>query len=92
MFLDVLGCTRVTMGGTTGCDGVTPSQSFKTILSSDCSLQLDYMKLESLVIANQQCCGEYVLESCTHRPSSQGSRGYPKSAFIVAEGKLGDRD
>ena len=25
----------------------------KTSLSSDCSLQLDYMKLESLVIANQ---------------------------------------
>ena len=29
------------------------SQPHKTILSSDCSLQLDYMKLESLVIANQ---------------------------------------
>ncbi len=28
-------------------------QIFKTHLSSDCSLQLDYMKLESLVIANQ---------------------------------------
>ncbi len=25
----------------------------KVVLSSDCSLQLDYMKLESLVIANQ---------------------------------------
>ena len=29
------------------------SQPHKTILSSDCSLQLDYMKLESLVIADQ---------------------------------------
>ena len=29
------------------------SKPHKTILSSDCSLQLDYMKLESLVIANQ---------------------------------------
>ena len=29
------------------------SQSQKTVLSSDCSLQLDYMKLESLVIADQ---------------------------------------
>ncbi len=28
-------------------------QIYKTSLSSDCSLQLDYMKLESLVIANQ---------------------------------------
>ncbi len=30
------------------------SESQKAGLSSDCSLQLDYMKLESLVIANQQ--------------------------------------
>ena len=29
------------------------SKPHKTILSSDCSLQLDYMKLESLVIADQ---------------------------------------
>ena len=29
------------------------SKSQKGHLSSDCSLQLDYMKLESLVIANQ---------------------------------------
>ena len=28
-------------------------QNYKTDLSSDCSLQLDYMKSESLVIANQ---------------------------------------
>ena len=30
-----------------------PSQPQKSRLSSDCSLQLDYMKLESLVIVNQ---------------------------------------
>ena len=29
------------------------SETQKDRLSSDCSLQLDYMKLESLVIANQ---------------------------------------
>ena len=29
------------------------SESHKSHLSSDCSLQLDYMKLESLVIADQ---------------------------------------
>ena len=29
------------------------SKTQKSSLSSDCSLQLDYMKLESLVIANQ---------------------------------------
>jgi len=39
--------------------------------SSDWGLQLDPMKLESLVIANQPRCGEYVLESCTHNKSAQ---------------------
>ena len=46
----------------------------KANLSSDWSLQLDSMKSESLVIAHQPRCGEYVPESCTHRPSRQGSR------------------
>ena len=48
-----LGYTRATMDGTKGCKTARFSQSHKTILSSDCSLQLDYTKLESLVIANQ---------------------------------------
>ena len=42
-------------------------------LSSDCGLQLDHMKLESLVIAHQPWRGEYVPGPCTHRPSSHGS-------------------
>jgi hypothetical protein len=48
------GYTRATMDGTKGCETVRWSQSQKAVLSSDCSLQLDYMKLESLVIADQQ--------------------------------------
>ena len=51
--LYVQGYTRATMGGTKGCDAVRWSQSQKTVLSSDCSLQLDCMKVESLVIADQ---------------------------------------
>ncbi len=47
----------------------------KTNLSSDWSLQLDSMKLDSLVIAHQPWCGEYVPGPCTHRPSSHGSWG-----------------
>ncbi len=47
------GYTRTTMGGTKGCELVRVSESQKTVLSSDCSLQLDYMKSESLVIADQ---------------------------------------
>ncbi len=68
-----LGYTRATMGGTKSSKPATVSQSQKAILSSDRSLQLDYVKLESLVIANQQCRGEYVLGSCTHRPSHHES-------------------
>ena len=41
--------------------------------SSDWGLQLDLMKSESLVIADQQRCGEYVPGACTHRPSSHES-------------------
>ena len=48
------GYTRATMGATKGCKAARWSQSQKSVLSSDCSLQLDCMKLESLVIANQQ--------------------------------------
>ena len=48
-----LGYTRATMAGTKGCETARWSQSQKTVLSSDCSLQLDCMKLESLVIVDQ---------------------------------------
>ena len=82
MTLDALGYTRDTMGETTGRDAVMLSQSFKLFLSSDRGLQLALLKSESLVIAGQLYRGEYVLKSCTHRPSSQGSRGCPKSAFM----------
>ncbi len=47
------GYTRATMASTTGSNIARWSKSLKTGLSSDCSLQLDYMKLESLVIADQ---------------------------------------
>ena len=51
--LYVQGYTRATMGGTKGCEGASRSQSQKAALSADCSLQLDCMKVESLVIADQ---------------------------------------
>ncbi len=50
----------------------------KTGPSSDCSLQLDYMKSESLVKAYQQRRLEYVPGPCTHRPSHHGSRLFQK--------------
>ena len=51
--LYIQGDTRDTMDGTEGSETARWSQSQKAILSSDWSLQLDSMKLESLVIADQ---------------------------------------
>ena len=53
-------------------------QIHKTGPSSDWSLQLDSMKLESLVMAYQQRRREYVPGPCTHRPSHHESRFCPK--------------
>jgi hypothetical protein len=51
--LYVQGYTRATMASTKGCNFAKMSKSQKACLSSDWSLQLDSMKLESLVIADQ---------------------------------------
>ena len=51
--LYIQGDTRDTMVGTEGSETERWSQSQKADLSSDWSLQLDSMKLESLVIADQ---------------------------------------
>jgi hypothetical protein len=67
----VQGDTRATMASTEGCYLV----------------QLDFMKLDSLVIAHQPWRGEYVPGPCTHRPSSHGSWGYLKS--VTVRGGLG---
>ncbi len=48
-----LGYTRHTMAGTEGCQPARGSQSQKTGRSPDRSLQLDCVKSESLVIADQ---------------------------------------
>src|SRR5699024_12860462 len=50
----VLGFAHATMAGTMGCETVRWSESQKAGLSSDWGLQLDPMKSESLVIADQQ--------------------------------------
>ena len=91
--LYALGCTRATMLTTERRKAARRSKSHKGWPSSDCGLQLDRMKLESLVIAYQLRRGEYVPELCTHRPSSHGSREHPKSPhFSGAYGEFGDWD
>ena len=49
----VQGYTRATMVGTNGREPARGSKSQKAVRSPDWSLQLDSMKLESLVIADQ---------------------------------------
>ncbi len=49
----ILGYTRVTMDETTSSQSAMMRKSLKLILSSDRSLQLDYVKSESLVTADQ---------------------------------------
>ncbi len=49
----IQGYTRATMAGTKGSYTARWSESQKAGLSSDWNLQLDSMKLESLVIADQ---------------------------------------
>ena len=89
------GYTRVTMARTKRCNSAKGSQSHKPRLSSDRRLQLAYVKPESLVMADQLRRREYVPWPCTHRPSSDGSWGHPKSVYEpardgTAEGELGD--
>ena len=62
--------------GKRGCEA---ERTPKAGPSSDCSLQLDCMKLESLVLANQRSRGEYVPGPCTHRPSHHPSWMHSKS-------------
>ena len=88
------GFTHATMVSTTRGKPVRVSESLKANLSSDWGLQLDPMKSESLVIADQHCCGEYVLGPCTHRPSRHESRQHPKPVALrgAVEGGAGDWD
>jgi hypothetical protein len=55
----------------------------KTLRNTDCRLQPAYMKSESLVIAGQPNCGEYVPGPCTHRPSRHPSWEHLKAVREV---------
>src|SRR3954452_5476237 len=73
-----LGYTRATLAGTKGCKLARVSESQKAGPGSDWRLKLASMKAELLVIAYQQCRGEYVPGLCTHRPSHHESWQHPK--------------
>ena len=67
------GYTRATMGGTEGCEPATVSESQKAALSSDRSLQLDCVKLESLVIADQHAAVNTFPNQPKHTQHTTGS-------------------
>ena len=68
-----LGYTRATMDGTTSRELARASKSLKTVLSSDCRLQLACTKSEIASNRGSACRGEYVPGPCTHRPSHHES-------------------
>ena len=71
------GYTRATMAGTKSCDTARWSQSHKAGLSSDWSLQLDSMKLESLVIVDQHATVNTfpgLVHTARHTTKADGTR------------------
>src|SRR5699024_9348832 len=89
-----LGYTRATMDGTKGSETARWSQSHKTILSSDCRLQLAYMKQESLVIADQHAAvNTFPGQVHTARHTTQVDNTRSRSADHIdaaAEGGVND--
>ena len=79
------GYTRTTMAGTKSCKLVRVSESQKTGLSSDCSLQLDCMKLESLVIADQHAAVN-TFPGLVHTARHTMEAGCSRSGFANPQG------
>ena len=65
-------------GGDSGKRRREPEPISKSRLSSDCTLQLECMKVGIASNRGSACRGEYVPGPCTHRPSHHGSWFYPK--------------
>jgi hypothetical protein len=90
----VQGYTRATMADTKGSDTARWRQSQKIGLSSDCSLQLDCMKAESLVIADQQAAVNTfpgLVHTARQATKVGGTRSpHPNRKGGTAEGKIGD--
>ena len=90
----VQGYTRATMIGTDRCKPVRGSQSEKTDLSTDKSLQLDSLKLESLVIADQQAAVNTfpgLVHTARHTTKVGNTRSrWPNRKEGAVEGGVGD--
>ena len=92
----VLGYTRATMVGTKRCEAARWSESQKAGLSTDCTLQLECMKSELLVIADQQAAVN-TFPGLVHTARQATEVGSTRSRLPNrkeggAEGELGDWD
>jgi hypothetical protein len=82
------GYTRATMGGTKSSELARVSKSQKAVLSSDWSLQLDSMKLESLVIADQHAAVNTfpgLVHTARHTLKVDCTRSYWTNLYIRIE-------
>ncbi len=77
----VLGYTHVTMHRNNGLLARESTPIPKNY--AQFRLQSEIRLHEDGLTSNRRsaCCGEYVLGSCTHRPSSRESWGHPKDLF-----------
>ena len=89
-----LGYTRATMVGTKRSEAVTWSKPHKANLSSDCRLQLAYMKLESLVIADQHAAVNTfsgLVHTARHTMRAGNARSrWPNRKEGAVEGRVSD--
>ncbi len=82
----VRGYTRATMVTTDRCEPARGSQSEKSNLSTDTSLQLDSLKLESLVIPDQQA-GVNTFPGLVHTARHTMGVGCSRSACANPRGR-----
>ena len=92
----VLGYTRATMGVTEGSEAVTWSKTQKSALSSDCRLQLAYMKPELLVTAGQHTAVNMfpgLVHTARHVMEADNTRSrWANRKEAAVEGGIGDWD
>ena len=90
----VLGYTHATMADTKGCNTVRWSESQKVGLSSDCRLQLAYMKPELLVTAGQHTAVNMfpgLVHTARHTTKVGNTRSrWPNRKEGAVEGGVGD--
>src|SRR4026207_2048565 len=87
----VTGYTRATMVGPKGSEPARGSQSQKTGLSTDKSLQLDSLKSESLVIPDQQA-GVNTFPGLVHTARHTMGVGCSRSGCANPQGRHGPKE